>query len=95
MTVDGDLWRRHPWAAGLAELRAEAVEPATQLCFRPGDKKRRCSVSFNRRGRGVATRPALLLAAVGGAETERAATADAAFSGALGAPGPPWRHLAL
>uniref|UniRef100_A0A7N5K8N2 POC1 centriolar protein homolog A n=1 Tax=Ailuropoda melanoleuca TaxID=9646 RepID=A0A7N5K8N2_AILME len=95
VTVDGDLWRRRPWAVDLAGLRAEAVERATGRCFRPWDQKPRRCVSFNRRGRGVATRPALLLAAVGGAETERAATADAAFFGALGAPGPPWLHLVL
>lgn len=67
------------------------MEPAIQLSFQSGGKKPRRRVSFNRGGRGEAKRPALLLAAVGGAETERDETAAAASSGSsgvLGAPGP-------
>ena len=72
-------------------LDAETVDPALQLSFGSTGKHLRRCVSFNRGGRGEVKRPTLLLAAVGGAETERAATAAAApsrSSGALGAPGP-------
>ena len=72
-------------------LDAETVDPALQLSFRSTGKNLRHRVSFNRGGRGEVQRPALLLAAVGGAETERAATAAAApsrSSSALGTPGP-------
>ena len=74
-------------------LDAETVDPALQLSFRSPGKNLGHRVSFNRGGRGEVKRPALLLAAVGGAETERAATAAAVpsrSSGALGAPRP--RH---